>query len=155
MQCPALPAPRRSTSIACNNGAAMCAAGSIDVANPPTYSDYGGGLGIYVNGVGVDTTMVAASGSGLMYALTNLPTASGGVRLILYNAGVSYCAVLTTASGTVPWGMFTPMCYAAAGMQGTALAGAPTAINKIQFQMTSGATASTYNFCVTALAYAP
>jgi len=61
-----------------------------------------------------------------------------------------YCAVMTTASQTIPWTSFNTTCWAPAA--GTALTGAPNATN-IQFEASAGLTAGTFDFCVTALSF--
>jgi hypothetical protein len=137
-------------STACLDSTSFCGMGSSVMQNPPTYSFYGGGIGVNLNqAMGAGTAMMTftPTGTGVTYALSNLPA---GARVIIDNAGADYCANLTSASGTVPWSMFTPMCYNAAGMQGTALAAAPSATH-VEFQVPSGMAVESWNFCVTTL----
>ena len=147
------------TSVSCLNGNAFCGAGTIAMANPPTYSVYGGGIGVNLNQVMNATTKMtmAATGSGITYALTNLPSTPATVRLIVDNAGVDYCNNITTATGTVPWSGFFAMCYnLPGGDAGAGLAGPPAAASHVQFQVNSAASGpGAFSFCVTQLAFAP
>jgi hypothetical protein len=147
------------TSISCLNGSAFCGAGTIATANPPTYTLYGGGIGVNLNQASGTTTKMtmAATGSGITYALTNLPATPATVRLIVDNAGVDYCNNITAATGTVTWSEFTPMCYnLPGGDAGAGLAGPPATASHVQFQVNSSATGpGAFNFCVTALSFAP
>jgi hypothetical protein len=147
------------TSVSCLNGTAFCGSGTIATANPPTYSLYGGGIGVNLNqAAGATTKMtMAATGSGITYALTNLPTSPATVRLIVDNAGVDYCNNITTMSGTVPWSQFFAMCYnLPGGDAGAGLSGPPAAASHIQFQVNSAASGpGAFSFCVTGLSFAP
>jgi hypothetical protein len=145
------------SSVACTNGGAMCTGGTIgpQSASAPG-TTYGAGVSIGLTGMSATAPAIAATGTGITYALTNLPSGMT-VQLQIDSAGASYCFTLATMAATVPWAMFKS-CYAQTGAPaGQALTGAPTATTKIQFQVNSSPTTSgtPYNFCITSLAFAP
>jgi len=143
--------PMGSTS--CVSTTAFCGMGTIGVANA-TYTIYGGGIGVNLNQViatgaaSPPILTLPATGAGIAYTLSSLPTL--GARLIIDNAGKDYCAILTAASGTVDWASFNTACYSPA--TGVALAGPPTATH-VEFEVPSGMTAGSFNFCVTSLKF--
>jgi hypothetical protein len=61
-----------------------------------------------------------------------------------------YCAVITAATQTIPWTSFNTICSGPA--TGVALTGAPNTPT-IQFNLSSGSTVGTFDFCVTALSF--
>jgi hypothetical protein len=141
-------------SSACVESSAFCGKGLSAAIDPANYTDpYGGGIGVNLNQVlGATPAEYTPTGTGgVAYSLSDLPA---GTRLVIDNDGVEYCANLTSATGTVTWGMFTPMCYLPASMQGTALANPPVATH-IEFEIPSPAAAESWDFCVTALSFAP
>jgi hypothetical protein len=141
-------------STACLNPNMLCGKGTTAALNPPTYTIYGAGIGVNLNQTQGSTVKVtfAATGSGIAYALSNLPMPS--TRLLIDNAGADYCTKLTTAAGTVPWAMFTPQCYnLPGGDAGADLAGAPAFATHIEFQVDSDVTAGSFDFCVTSLGF--
>jgi hypothetical protein len=143
-------------SSACVESTALCGMGSSGPTNTTAvgtvaaYAYYGGGIGVNLNqamGAGTTIGTFTPTGTGVTYALTSLPA---GARLIIDNAGVDYCAMLTSASGTVPWASFNSMCYATPIPAADALTGAPTATH-VEVQVAAGMTAVAWDFCVTAL----
>jgi hypothetical protein len=93
----------------------------------------------------------AATGSGISYTLSAAPTQS--LRLAIDNGGMTYCAPITGSTGTVMWADFMVACYNPT--PGPALTGAPTTATQIEFQIEAGAAVADFNFCVTALSFAP
>jgi hypothetical protein len=152
-------------STACVNSTMFCGKGTIGMANPPSYSYYGGGIGVNLSqpsgsmGLGAP---FAATGTGISYAISSFPTVGtgGAVRLIIDNGataganGADYCAAITTATGMVPWSMFFTQCYnLPGGDAGAGLSGPPTTASHVQFQVASGMTAGSFDFCVTSLKF--
>ena len=123
----------------------LCIAGTTGVADPPAYTVWGAGFGVSLSPSG---TAVQLSGTGVTVALTSLPTGAVTVGVNLGTTG--YCAVITAATQTIPWSSFNTTCYAPA--TGVALTGPPNTAN-ITFNVTSGPTVGTFDFCVTALSF--
>jgi hypothetical protein len=92
----------------------------------------------------------AVTGSGISYSLSTLP--AQGMRLAIDEGGVDYCAPLTAASGTIKWTSFNTKCWDNSGM---ALAGAPNTATYVHFQVTAATAVAAFDFCVTALSFAP
>ena len=92
----------------------------------------------------------AVTGSGISYSLSALP--AQGMRLAVDEGGVDYCVPLSAASGTVKWASFNTKCWDNSGM---ALAVAPNAATYIHFQVTAATAVAPFDFCVTALSFAP
>jgi hypothetical protein len=134
---------------------AFCGAGSTAVADPMG-TIWGAGLGANLNqAMATSSTSppvgtYSVTGSGIAYTITNLPTQ--GMRLIIDNSGTDYCAPLSAASGTVKWASFNSKCWDGSG---TSLMAAPTAATHVQFQVTAGTATSPFNFCVSAVSFAP
>ena len=148
------------TSTACVDSAAICGKGSVGAANPPTYSVYGSGFGINVNQASGASTSgsVTPTATGLTWAVSGTMPLYG--IQISITAGTGPCAAAsgccfrpatTATSGTTPWSMFTQACFnpaeAGAGLSGS------DQISKINFQAISGTAATTFDFCVTSLAF--
>jgi hypothetical protein len=138
-------------STSCVNASSFCGMG-MDVADPPPYLNFGGGIGVNVDqAMGSKTvSSYTPTGSGIFYTVTGLPTS--GLRIQVDNDGVTYCAQLTAATGTVPWTDFSIDCFDAP--PGAALTAAPL-MSQVEFQVPSVATSATWDFCVTALRFAP
>lgn len=145
-------------SVTCLESTAFCGSGNIAAQNPPSYTIYGGGLGVNLNQPAATSAVpppkmtLAATGSGVSYTVTSVPTL--GLRIAIDQAGTDYCAAVKTASGTVPWAMFNTKCYDATP-DGVALAGPPSMATHIQFEVPSGPAPGTFDFCVTAVGFAP
>jgi hypothetical protein len=92
-------------------------------------------------------TAVQLSGTGVTVAVTSLPTGAP-LTVTVYVGTTNYCAVISSATQTIPWTSFTTTCYAPA--TGVALTGAPNTPN-ISFNVGAGPTVGTFDFCVTAL----
>jgi hypothetical protein len=142
-------------SSACLDPTALCGMGTSAAQIAATPGDpYGGGIGVNLNQVMGSTTIMpfTPTGTGVMYTLSSTPPAN--TRLVIGNGptGTDYCAPITAITGTVSFSSFTAMCYNPVGMQGAAFtaADAPT---HIEFQVSSGTTATPWNFCVTALSF--
>jgi hypothetical protein len=132
---------------------ALCGCGTDDTQNPPSYTFYGGGLGINLNMTMGSSTMgaVAQSGTGVTYAVTSIPT--NGLRVqVIDSGGTTYCndVAATATSGTIPWAMFTTTCYDAS--PGTALP-ASDMLTQLEFLVPSTTTAGSWDFCITALSF--
>jgi hypothetical protein len=128
-----------SICMAANN---LCVAGTTGVGS---YAVWGAGFGFSLSPSG---TPVQLSGTGVTVAVTSLPT--GAVTVGVNSGTTGYCAVMTTATQTIPWTSFTTTCYAPA--TGVALTGAPNTPN-ISFNVGAGPTVGTFDFCVTALSF--
>ena len=152
-------------STACISTLAFCGMGTIGAANPPAYTIYGGGIGVNLNQLMATGAAMqpinayAATGAGINYALSAVPPA--GTRLIIDNSPayvqgppvsgvVDYCAPITLQTATIPWATFNTKCWDGTG---TALAAAPATAHHIQVEVTSGAAAGAFNFCVTSLKF--
>jgi hypothetical protein len=155
------------TSTACISPTQFCAVGTVDVDNYPATPDhYGAGIGFNLNqaqatsctGTPIMPYTISSSAVGVAYTLSNLP--AGGARLIIGDAvtsdagvttGTDYCVLLTSASGTVPWAKFNTECWSNAG---TFLTGPPANPIHLNIGLPSGATPSSFDFCVNALSFA-
>jgi hypothetical protein len=133
---------------------AFCGCGTDDAQNPPSYSFYGGGVGVNLSqAMTTGSTMeaIAQSGTGVTYAVTSLPT--NGLRVqVIDSGGTSYCFDATAKSGMIPWAMFNTKCYDTTP-DGDAL---PTAdmLTQLEFLVPSNTTANAaWDFCVTALSF--
>jgi hypothetical protein len=144
-------------STACLTTAALCSAGNTEA--PSSMTVWGGGIGFSLNQAmatgaqspPVDPYAVPTADTGIAYALSNLP--SQGARLIINDGAtpVDYCAVLTAASGTIPWSSFNTACWNGSG---TALSGAPQTATHVQFEVTANSSPAAFDFCVTAVSFA-
>ena len=123
----------------------LCVAGTTGAVDPPAYTVWGAGFGV---GLSPSGTAVQLSGTGVTVALTSLPT--GAVTVGVNSGTTGYCAVMTTATQTIPWTSFNTICQGPA--TGVALTGAPNTPN-ITFDVISGPTVGTFDFCVTALSF--
>jgi hypothetical protein len=96
---------------------------------------------------------VQLTGTSVTVKLSSLPT-NADMRLQVMHyvgaTGTTYCAVMTTATQTIPWTSFNTMCWTPAS--GVALTGPPNTSN-IWFQASSRATAGSFDFCVTGLSF--
>jgi hypothetical protein len=149
------------TSTGCLDAGALCTTGTTAAVTAATSATiYGSGIGFNLNQAMATGTAsppidaFAATGLGLSYTLSNLP--AQGVRIAIDGppiAGVAtvYCAVLSATSGTVAWAKFNSKCW---DDSGTFLTGPPTSATHIEFQVPSVATATPFNFCVEAVAFA-
>jgi hypothetical protein len=140
-------------STACLDATMLCGKGSSVVENIENPSDpYGGGIGVDLNQTMGSTVLgtYTPTGSGITYALSNLPI---GARIIIDSSGTDYCSVLTSTSDTVPWASFNTDCYGSAPPADT-LEGPPVATH-IDFVVPSTTAVVAWDFCVTALSFAP
>jgi hypothetical protein len=141
-------------STACVDATSFCGMGISAAINPPTYSNFGGGIGVNIDqamGTGTAANSYAPTGAGVTYTLSNLPAA--GVRMVIGNGTNDYCAPLVSATGTVTWAEFNTKCYDTPP-DGLALTSAPPTVH-VEFQVPSVAAAQSWDFCVTALSFAP
>jgi hypothetical protein len=117
---------------------------------------WGAGIGVSLNqpmamsAVSPPVGPYAVTGSGITYALSNLPVQ--GMRLAIDEGGVDYCAPVSAASGTVKWASFNSKCWDNSGLT---LAGAPKAATYVHFQVTAATAVAPFNFCVTSVSFAP
>jgi hypothetical protein len=121
-------------------------------------SNWGSGLGCELNQPQATTANpnpVAGStvlaGSGISVALDNRPAGADAVYLIVDNGGTDYFCALTAASGKCTWAEFNTAPWSTTGI---AMVGPPMA-SHVQVEVSSGAGAESWKFCVTALAIAP
>jgi hypothetical protein len=141
-------------SVACVDPSAFCGAGATATMDAMG-TVWGGGIGVNLNQIMATSSTsppintFAATGSGITYALSSFPTQ--GMRIIIDSSAMDYCAPITGASGTVKWSSFNTKCWDNSGMT---LAGAPTATH-INFQVNSASAAADFDFCVTAVSFAP
>ncbi len=147
-------AAKGGASSACVSTLALCGAGMTGAMSAATW---GAGIGVNLNQAMTTTSasppigMLAATGSGISYTLSNLP--SQGARIIIDNAGMDYCAPLSAASGTAKWADFNATCWAPTPAGD--LSGAPATATHLNFQVDAAATAAPFDFCVTAVSFAP
>jgi hypothetical protein len=139
------------TSTACVDSTALCGTGVTGTTNR-SGTVYGAAIGVNLNqAMGATSTgPFAVTGSGIAYALDNLP--SQGMRIIIDQGGADYCATLTTVAATVPWSRFNTKCWDNTGI---ALIIAPTTATHINFEVTAVKTAEMYAFCVMSVSFAP
>jgi hypothetical protein len=142
-------------STACLDSTALCGTGTTAVADAAG-TIWGAGIGINLNQAqwtaANPTPAVnnyAATGTGITYALSNLPPQ--GARIIIDNGGANYCAPVAAASGTVNWASFNTKCW---DNSGTFLTAAPATATHIQFQVTADAATTAFSLCVTQVAFA-
>ena len=144
-------ADQTDESSICLSPNSLCAAGTTGAQNPPTYSVWGASFGFNLSTAttATGTVPVQLSGTGVTIALSSLPTGAD-MRVLVTVGSTSYCAVMTAVTQTLLWTSFNQTCWAptVAG----ALMGAPDATN-IQFQVSSGPTVGTFDFCVTAISF--
>jgi hypothetical protein len=142
-------------SSACIDTAAFCGAGTTAIATP-TGTVWGAGIGASLNQVMATSAanppvgQYAVTGSGISYSLSDLP--AQGMRLAIDEAGADYCTPLTAASGTIKWASFNTKCW---DNSGTVLAGPPKTATYIHFQVTAATAVAPFDFCVTAVSFAP
>jgi hypothetical protein len=139
----------------------ICVAGTTGVG-PPMYVCNGAGFGLNIGqtmGSSATGMMAAPAGStGITYALSNLPTITGGgmrIQVTTVSGGATpYCSPITAASGSVTWASFIQMCYNPAATQGPALpAAGPSDIQNVGFTIDDGSAAGTYNLCLTGISF--
>jgi hypothetical protein len=135
----------------CTAANAACLGGTMSPVNPPTYSYFGIGIGINLRmTVGADTPApVQLSGTSVTIRLNKLPTSRA--ELIVTSGGMDYCALIPTATATIPWTSFNTKCYDSPP-DGIALTGAP-ATPHIQVQVDSDAMEETVDFCIDTLSW--
>jgi hypothetical protein len=142
----------------CQASGTLCFAGTLTPANPPSYSDYGAGIGVNLSvspDGGATNPAVQLSGTGVTVKVNTIP--AGGLRVQVVvpsadgGASTTYCANLTsTTNGTsIPWTMFNTTCWTTGGV---ALTGAPET-NAIQVAIPSttapdGSAGEPFSFCV-------
>jgi hypothetical protein len=137
-------------SSVCLDPLALCGAGSTGAMSALTW---GAGIGVNLNqamGTSPPVGMFAATGSGISYTLSNLP--SQGASLIVDNGGMDYCAQLSATSATVKWSDFNLTCWAPT--PAGALSGPPSTATHVNFQVDAAAAVATFDFCVTAVTFA-
>jgi hypothetical protein len=146
-------------STACVGTSSFCGLGTSSEANAaaagtaPAYGYYGGGIGVNVDQTmttGATPSSYTPTGSGITYAITGTPPA--GLRLVVGNGITDYCANITGASGTVTWSQFNTECWQPDAGVGLS---APPATTHVEFEISAGSTATAWDFCVTALSFAP
>jgi hypothetical protein len=140
-------------SSVCVAAGSLCGAGTVGAQNPPSYTVWGAGFGFMLSPLTVATTImpVQLTGTSVTVKLSSLPTnADLRLQVAVGATGTTYCAVMTTATQTIPWTSFNTMCWTPAS--GVALTGPPNTAN-IQFQASSRATAGSFDFCVTGLSF--
>jgi hypothetical protein len=145
----------KTKSTVCMLPSSLCGAGTVGAQDPPTYSVWGAGFGFSLSTFTTATTEVPVqlTGTGVTVTVTSLPT-NADMRLQVKHyvgaTGTTYCALMTTATQTIPWASFNTMCWDPT--KGVALTGPPNTSN-FQFQASSRLTAGSFDFCVTALSF--
>jgi hypothetical protein len=140
-------------STACIDATALCGTGTTATANS-TGTIWGAGIGfnlhqaVATGSASPAINTYAATGTGIAYALTNLP--AQGMRIVIDDGGSDYCVPIAAASGMVSWSAFNTKCW---DNSGTFLAGAPATATHIEFQVTSDAATTPFNVCVTSVAF--
>ena len=134
----------------------LCAAGTVGAQNPAGgYTVWGAGILFSLSTLTTATTEmpVQLAGTGVTVTVTSLPT-NADMRLQVKHfvgaTGTTYCAIMTTATQTIPWTSFNTMCWSPSS--GVALTGPPNTSN-FQFQASSRPTAGSFDFCVTSLSF--
>ena len=133
-------------STVCLAANGLCAAGTTGAKDPPAYTVWGAGFGFNLT---MGATPVQLSGTGVTVALSGLPVGVE-LRVQVKVEGQNFCAVMTAATQTIPWTSFNTQCWAPA--TGVPLSGPPNT-SSIEFQVSSGPTAGTFDFCLTALSF--
>ena len=144
-------AAKGGASSVCLDTQGLCGAGMTGAMSTATW---GAGIGVNLDqamGVSPPVGMFAATGTGISYTLSNLP--SQGSSLIIDNGGMDYCAELSAASGTAKWSDFNLTCWAPT--PAGALSGAPATATHVNFQVNAAAAPAPFDFCVTAVSFAP
>jgi hypothetical protein len=137
--------PKTGKSTICMAADSLCATGTLAAQDPPTYANWGAGIGFNFADPSAD---IQLAGTGVSITLSSLPTGTGATaRAQLTIAGTDYCAVFKAASTTFAWSDFNTTCW---DMKGTSLTAAPK-VAKIQVQAASGTAAGAFDFCVTAV----
>jgi hypothetical protein len=144
-------------STACVDANNVCVMGTTAAGNG-TGNIWGGGIGIHLNQADSTTApdneyLVPSTSTGIYYSVSNVP-ATQGLRIVTDDAttNTEYCAVVSAASGSVPWTSFNSTCWQPS--TGTYLKGPPTYSRYIQFQAPAVyAIPGTFNFCVTSVYY--
>jgi hypothetical protein len=124
-----------------------------------TYTCYGGGFGFDVGGSAAGSTFaVPSTSTGITYALSGFPTITGGGMRINVVTGTSagsatntYCAPITSGSGTIAWTALELTCYDTP--VGAALTGPPAELQAVQFSIDDGTASTAYNICVTSVTF--
>jgi hypothetical protein len=151
-----------SPTTICIDQNAMCVMGMTGVASTTTpYPCYGGGFGFNVGQMSgsmtAGTFSVPSTSTGLTYALSNIPSGIGGLRIQVVtgtapaSATNSYCAPITAATGTVPWTSLELTCYDTP--VGTALTGPPMDLQQIEISIDDGTAAGAFNFCLDSISF--
>jgi len=145
----------KTKSSVCMLPTSLCGAGTVGAQDPPTYSVWGAGFGFSLSLLTTTTTDVPVqlAGTGVTVTVTSLPTNADmrlQVKHYVGTAPTTYCAIMTTATQTIPWTSFNTQCWDPA--KGVALTGPPNSSN-FQFQASSRTTAGSFDFCVTALSF--
>jgi hypothetical protein len=133
------------TSVGCLAMGKFCGSGTTGIkSGAVTYgAGFGANLGQASDG-GV-AGAVTISGTGLTYSVSSVPPNS--MEIEIKDATTDYCYLTTVASGTVKWSDFVEKCTSKP--TGPAFTG--QTITGVSFQARAGATATPYDFCVTAL----
>jgi hypothetical protein len=139
-------------SSACLAASDFCGQGTTGAQTPANSSTvWGAGIGVNLNQPpGMAPASCAATGSGIAYSVTG-PLPSQGMRLVIDNGGMDYCAPLSAVSGTVPWSAFNTACWQPSS--GAALSGAPATATHVELQVNAVPAAGTFDFCVTTLKF--
>lgn len=142
-------------SVACVDTARFCASGTT-AAGDTAGTVWGALVGVNLDqadaaGAAANGYSVPSASTGIYYEVSQRPLQ--GLRIQTDNAGASYCAILTTTSGLIPWTAFNTSCWNAS--MGTYLLGPPTTSHNIAFVVPSvvGGAAESFNFCVDLVQY--
>jgi hypothetical protein len=93
---------------------------------------------------------VIPTATGLTYSVSVIPVQ--GMQIVLTSPGFpDVCRVLSSRSGTIPWGSFVPNCWEANPDGGVFTAS--YGITSIRFHVPADTTARPWNFCVDSVSF--
>jgi len=97
----------------CVDANSLCAAGTTLAPDPPAYTIWGAGFGFSLSPLTTltNTTPVQLTGSGVSVTLSSLPTGGATARVQVTVGITQYCALMTSASQTIPWASFNTECW--------------------------------------------
>jgi hypothetical protein len=142
------------TSTICMSANGLCATGNTNALNSTnTTANWGVVFGFYLSPNSTPTNLVGVqlAGSGISVNLSSLPAGAQARVQVSVGATGYYCAVMSTASQTLPWTSFNTARW---NNTGTYLTGAPTAATQILITVSSETgVAGSFDLCVTSLSF--
>jgi hypothetical protein len=140
-------------STACIDSNYLCGAGTTGVADSLGMV-WGAGIGLDLNSTSAANATaqpypVSAASSGIYYTVSTIPTQ--GLRIVTDDAGVDYCATISSLGGVIYWTSFNTQCWDP--LNGSYLSGPPSSSHHINFQVPAVAVSYPFNFCVGEVLY--